>query len=417
MQPSDVEYVIYHGGCSDGFTCALIANEYFKKSTKNVKYHAASFYNPPPFDEIKDANVLFCDFAYNKEDMQRIIELSKNMLIIDHHIGAQEELKDIPSHLKIYDMNECGASLTYQFFYPQNKTRPMMIDYVKDNDLWIKKQPKTLEFTAYMYSLDFKFEQYSKLLDDDFVVKEAFVQGEAMVKQNNCYMKKLIKHACIKFINLNNQYYFVAYLNSAILKSELGNLCLEKFPDINFSVIYSYEDDNNATTFSLRSTNDHNDVNKIAKLFGGKGHRNASGCCIPTMSSHLPSTIVDHTSAVFFSIQNNLKLVEFAKNEYVVILNSSIHKKCLGKYLLQDRNNLQETNLRLKNDVFINTSVVWSYDSNSNKNSYLVMFKNYPKNNLIKQKLLYYTAVYFDVKDLDSLCITYSTIGQKFVLL
>jgi len=59
-----------------------------------------------------------------------------------------------------------------------------MIIYVEDNDIWLKKQPKTLEFTAFMFTLPFTFEDYGKLW---MIIFEfgSFVQGTGMVRQNN----------------------------------------------------------------------------------------------------------------------------------------------------------------------------------------------------------------------------------------
>jgi oligoribonuclease NrnB/cAMP/cGMP phosphodiesterase (DHH superfamily) len=92
---------------------------------------------------------------------------------------------------------------------------------------------------------------------------------------------------------IDDKYYFTVFVNSTVLKSEIGNTLLYKFPYSNFSGIYSIDDITNSTHFSLRSLDDKTDVSEIAKIYGGGGHRNASGIKIPFVINTLPCQIID----------------------------------------------------------------------------------------------------------------------------
>jgi phosphoesterase RecJ-like protein len=53
------------------------------------------------------------------------------------------------------------------------------------------------------------------------------------------------------------------------------------------------ETESNMIKVSMRSA-DHFDVNKIAKYFGGGGHKNASGCSLKGPLNSAKSTLLKH---------------------------------------------------------------------------------------------------------------------------
>lgn len=422
MDPSEVEYVIYHGNCSDGFGSALCVYKYFNDNNKinqNINqpiFYAAKFGVLPPLDEIKNKCVLICDFSYKKDVLQKLLLIAKKLIILDHHKTAQDDLKDLPDTNKIFRMDHSGAYLTWRFFF-RDIPVPKGILYIEDNDIWKKVMPNTYEFTAFMFSLPFTFEAYEKLFDENYIDNEVIPQGIGMVKQNNGIVLKSIKHAAPKFIRIGNSYYFVAYLNAVELKSELGNRIFTEYININFSVVYSHNDYNNTTNFSLRSLDTATDVSEIAKIFNGGGHRNASGVTVNYITNTLPITVVDNFKSYF--LLNNIygKTIVVNDNIYSIIyLNSSHYKKQLAKYLLQTRyntstnENIQECVSIMKNryDNYLkilsenkqinltvsdlsyenkyDLSAIWNYDGLNNCTWLTVHYKDQMlKNQLLEQ--------------------------------
>lgn len=385
IQPREVDYVIYHSNCPDGFGSALCAYKYFNSDTddqtiKQPIFHAGKFGVLPPLDEIKDKCVLICDFSYKKENLQKLLAIVKKLLILDHHKTAQQDLADLPNQNKVFRMDHSGAYLTWRFFF-RDQPVPLGLLYIEDNDIWKKALPNTYEVTAFVCTLPFNFTAYEKLLDDDYIRQEAIPQGIGMVKQNNSIISKALKYAVTKFIEINQKYYFVAYLNATELKSELGNKVFSEYPNINFSVIYSHSDYYNSTYYSLRSIDSATDVSEIAKVFGGGGHRNASGASVNSILNTLPTTIIDNQKT--YSILNNIYGLTHQIGDYqyhVIYLNTAHHKRPLSKYLLQTRSclsgqNIQECVSILKNKIPVtpdhshlaqptsyDLSAIWNYD-------------------------------------------------------
>ena len=66
----------------------------------------------------------------------------------------------------------------------------------------------------------------------------------------------------------------IPVINSPLLRSELGEALLQKYPKAPFSAVYN--EDSEFSYWSLRSRPDF-DVTTIASQFGGGGHAQASG--------------------------------------------------------------------------------------------------------------------------------------------
>lgn len=347
LKPEKVDLVIYHGNCSDGFGAALSAYEYFKTTNginengKNVEYFGASFNQLPP--NVKDKNVLICDFSYKEQIILQMIkdvqETNCTLAIIDHHKSSEAELKNIPQQYKYFDMLHSGAYLTWKFFNQDIEDVPLLIKYIEDNDIWIKKMPFTEEMTFYIYSLPFKFEEYSTLLNDNEIKTVAIPIGTGMKRANDNYIKHALNTSTHQFIEIDDKYFLVEHLNSTILKSEIGNKILTKFPYADFSAIYSTY--NNVTTLSLRSMNDRADVSVIATKFGGGGHRNASGMSVYN-SNNLPTRIID-TGSTYKLLESsfiNIHEIENGVQSSIIKILANGNVNIIGKYMLQTISNI-----------------------------------------------------------------------------
>ncbi len=301
------------------------------------------------------------------------------MAILDHHKTSQFELANIKDKYKLFRMDHCGAYLTWCFMHRTNVV-PLLIKYVEDNDIWLKQMPKTCEFTSFINTIDHKFELYENFLNENYILNTALIEGSVMMKQNNHSINKFLEKANIKIANINQKYYMIAYVNSAQHKSEIGNQLIKKYPLIDFSAIYSIDDIKNKTIFSLRSTDDNCDVSKIAKIFNGGGHMNASGCIIDNITNVLPYTIMDG-----IDLYNSLKTLKFINNfkisnddnisfEYKLCLICADNNKCiLANYLLQEKNkkqnwcNIIKRLMNVETDDYVYILIVYSKNENYRK--------------------------------------------------
>lgn len=161
-----------------------------------------------------------------------------------------------------------------------------MIEYIQDRDIWTLQLPKINEFSAWFYTLAFDFEVYDIYTDDDLLLKMIDTKGKLFLELNNYYTEQAVERCVIEKNIIGNKLYFVAYVNSTVCKSDIGNRIIEKYPHVDISVIYSFDSVRNRTLFSLVSKTV--DVGEIAFQFGGGGHKFASGVQIKGIQSRIP---------------------------------------------------------------------------------------------------------------------------------
>ena len=236
MQKDEIDMIIYHGGCVDGFGAAFAAYKYFSVNhpNKEIIYFPGSFDKPPP--DATGKNVCLCDFTYKKLILDIMMTKANKLIILDHHKTAQEDLESLPQENKIFDMNHSGAYIAWSYFHP-DKPIPKLILYIEDTDIWTKKLPYTNEVSTIINMTEKTFDEYDKLLDDEYLMNKGLTEGSAILKNNSNSILQSIKSAIPKLITINQNHYFVCYLNSSVFKSDIGNKVFDIYPDANFSAI------------------------------------------------------------------------------------------------------------------------------------------------------------------------------------
>jgi hypothetical protein len=264
LKPEDVDFVIYHDPCPDGFSSAVSAWHYLsnKFPEREVMYHGTNYGRAVP--DVTGKNVVICDFSYKKDILAKLKAQANKLIIIDHHETAEADLLDFSNENKLFRMDHSGAYLTWRYFH-FDKPVPRFIEYIEDHDIWTKKLPLTDEFSSFVSTLPFKFEEYSKLFDDEYLDTVVFPLGKGMVIQNNIYIDQTVRKAIPRFMMIHGKYYFVIHLHSSVLRSEIGNKSLLEFLHANFTTIFSHDPYYGSTTFSLRSTSEQSNSANIAR--------------------------------------------------------------------------------------------------------------------------------------------------------
>lgn len=397
---NEIDMVIYHYPCSDGFGAAFAVWKYYKETNndREIEFIKTGYGKPMP--DVKDKNVLIADYSYPMDIMKQIIEESKSVFIIDHHSSAEKMLNDLEDKYKIFDMKHSAAVLVWK--YMNNETDdekvPLMLRYIEDRDIWKKELPNNEEFSVWFFTLEMEFEVYEEVYDSPELLKNGIEKGKYFIELNKHIIKEQSKWATPKLVKLSNkknsEFVFVSHLNCPILKSDIGNYIFNYFPHIDLSAIYTQQEEKNVTGFSLRSTKYHRDVSQIStEYLGGGGHRNAGGCAIQATTKCISA--VEYDIGLYDLITNNLYYGKI-NDQKVVYLNSTTNKEVIGKYLLQKKfdlkikdeyreitnavsikalnkcieimdgiwsrafNQVYETILEEAKDI--NTSVIWSYD-------------------------------------------------------
>ena len=261
FEPSQVNCVIYHADCTDGFGAAYSA---WKQLGNRAEYHACKHGTPPP--DVAGKNVVVLDFSFNNSTTKKMIEEANALLVIDHHKSAMVELHDISN--THFDMTKSGAMLAWEFFHP-GKEPPKFIQYIEDRDLWKWELPYSKEFAAAFDMVPFEFEEFEKY-EDDSVFDDAVKRGSYIL----AYSKTVVKKVCEKAVSRKYNGMDVMVVNSSHWMSEIG---ARLAPDCDFAVIWYYDHEDRINKVSLRAFHDAVDVSEIAKNFGGGGHKKAAG--------------------------------------------------------------------------------------------------------------------------------------------
>lgn len=412
LKPDEVDLVIYHRKCIDGFACILVIhllNQYnASEKPKNLQYIPVN-HNNYTIPDVKGKNVLICDFSFNYEETLEIIREAKNVLIIDHHDTSANKLKDIEPQYKIFDTNHSAAVLTWKYVFP-NIPIPLLLQYIQDRDTSRNSMEFTNEFFVWFSTIPQVFDMYEKYLDNNVLTKMIKNYGVIYYKLNSYYVNGSAEHAKASFtmIQIENKitYYFIGYHNQTNFKSDVGNAIMSKYKNLDFSAVYSISDNTYKSKFALRSTNNSVDVSKIAELFGGGGHRNAAGLVFPYVITKLErddtKITFDKKNKLKFGTSNNemggkqviVKTLSTNQNLYsnliniqiivvqkynVAYLNTFACYKELANYLMQMKegdsglqqavyiyNNTHNT----EHDYKINFALTYYYDSNKDIRSY-----------------------------------------------
>jgi len=172
------------------------------------------------------------------------------------------------------DLERSGAVLAWDYLFP-NESRPPLLGHIQDRDLWQFKLPGTREIQANVFSYEYTFEQWDKLMAADQVeLLKMTVAGAAIERKHHKDIAELVK-VCKRRMVIGNYDVPVASLPYT-LSSDAGHLMAQHEV---FAACYI--DTAEKRVFSLRSAEDGIDVSAIAKIYGGGGHTKAAGFAVP----------------------------------------------------------------------------------------------------------------------------------------
>lgn len=333
LLPFEIKYIVYHADCIDGLTAAAIAYDFDRIDNRYSYYDYIPMKAgelPVKILQIKGENILFLDVSPKKSEFDQIIQNDNGVLILDHHKTAEEELKNVPEENKIFNMEKSGASLSMTYFYSYRNYRNTLDSYCPHPD----SQVDDILFRAYklkgiheVYGWRYKMTKFVELVEDRdlwrfkygdetkflfsalcarlnhivndsnskipmmaeyfFRLDELLSEGKLLIEEDNKYISKMIEKGVIKEVNeeikqvsgFENSKLFYVEAETFKLCSEVGNEALNKFSEIDFSLlVYPEKNQFNEIVYkySLRSRN-NKDVSEIGKKFGGGGHKQAAG--------------------------------------------------------------------------------------------------------------------------------------------
>ena len=305
------DYIIYHKKCLDGFSGLVVF-------TLTDKYSEDAFIYPdmpsaktvPP--NIKGKTVIIIDVAYKKEILEKIFNSANFVLFIDHHETIRDDVLKLEhsKHEIIYDIKMSGASLVWQYFFP-NQTPPRFIKYVADNDTGTWNYDNSIPFVKalairynFSHSME-NFDKWKKLLDSKKVDKlikigNIYLEYEKSLIETNAKRYTILRFPSHRIYNDFRSYYGsvgqyrVAVINSygCPSPSSVSKKIIDD-TDCNFCIFWTLHIDKKEYVLSLRG-NDTN-VGLIAQSFGGGGHRLAAACSIDSRKYNITDLFISNS--------------------------------------------------------------------------------------------------------------------------
>lgn len=259
MQPNQVTHVLYHAECPDGFGAAYAA---WKVLGDSATYLPVTHGQSPP-DLPPEARVAMVDFSYKRAVIVKMRESVQDMIVLDHHATAQDELQGLD--WAEFDMEKSGARLAWEYWHP-NEPLPELLAYIEDKDLWWWRLEQSAEVSIALHSLPMDFELWNGLKVDQLKI-----EGVALRR-----LQEQLVGAAVGRARMESLFgYDVPVVNATDFRSEIANRLCSLHPDRPFAAAYHYDKDGELC-WSLRSVGDF-DVAALARTVGGGGHKNASG--------------------------------------------------------------------------------------------------------------------------------------------
>lgn len=270
--------VIYHGNCADGFSAAWC---FWRKYGSDADYVAGVYQQDPP--DVTGRDVFLVDFSYKRPVVEEMLAKARSVTLIDHHKTAIEDLRHLKSDMEatnnlgmgvnfgwFCDLNRSGATLAWDYLFP-GEDRPLLLGHVEDRDLWRFKLPGTREIQAFVFSHEYSFELWDRLMSADQVeLLKMTAAGAAIERKHHKDIAELVG-VCKRRMVIGAHDVPVANLPYTLV-SDAAHLMAQGEP---FAACYW--DTESARIFGLRSSDDGLDVSEIAKLYGGGGHAKAAG--------------------------------------------------------------------------------------------------------------------------------------------
>lgn len=288
-KPQDINHVVFHGCCPDGFTGAYAAWLALGDQATYVGIgHGTREDKARACGDVTGKHVAVVDFSFDAQTTKEHLEAAASLVVLDHHASAESSLKDLPAANKVFEMRQSGATLAWNFWHP-DKECPLLFRYIEDKDIWRWAMHHSKEFSA-VFGLEVPIPQSGPITSDAFEVIDKLVKGgeaaladliskgRAVLQFQNHLVQQHKQRAVLRRLKAFPDL-VASVVNATVLSSEVGN-AVTQIEGANFALCFSVQPDGKGFGLSARScfpAEGQADVSLIAKHFGGGGHRAAAG--------------------------------------------------------------------------------------------------------------------------------------------
>jgi len=264
----------YHGVDLDGQCSGAIVRAAMKECKEDVRLFPINYKDDFPFDEIqRDEEVVIVDFSLQKGgEFERLLEITQNVIWIDHHKTSIEKHKHLSCRLNGIRVNDRPAAcvLTWQYFFTDIPVPPV-VQLLGDYDTWtfqFGEDTNRLQNGIRLFNTLPDSPEWVRWLDPQYYPVEEIRQGEACLRYRNNYYESLIKAWSFRTV-------FEGYKAIAINAGSVSSQLFDSVKD-DFDIMIPFVFDGRKYTVSLYTKKDI-DVSEIAVKYGGGGHEKAAG--------------------------------------------------------------------------------------------------------------------------------------------
>ncbi len=284
--------IIYHDNCADGFGAAWAAWFKFRDTAeylpmnyndRRVELHDGHLNFPV---SLAGRDIFILDFSFKPDVMDAMLKVANHITWIDHHKTAFEDYGLDPTKLHIIrdpelnthyilDTDHSGCVLAWWHFNPELVT-PIGLELIEDRDLWKWKFENTCDFATGLRSEPFSFDRFNRVM---WVPDDTINVGRSMNKLFDQQLTDVTKRLMpVDLYDVDDVMHGGLCVNcTPNFSSEAGNILAKQ--SSTFGMTWMLSDDGHVHV-SLRSVGEF-DVSKIARNYGGGGHRNAAGFKVP----------------------------------------------------------------------------------------------------------------------------------------
>lgn len=295
VQPDEIEVVLYHGYCPDGFTAAWAAH---RRLGAKAEYYPCHHDALPP--DLTGKVVALVDICFRPEWMKQIVKSAKRVIVLDHHETPRKSMEGFEGADLRFDMSKSGAMMSWEYFHP-DEPAPLLVEAVMARDIWtdgwIEKYAEYLAgLDSYGYKAFDDLDYYTgydeesvrlhrgqpKSFQEDMRSDNVNFRTKALVEIGTPiwrYMKLNIDSHVDRAVSskLADHDVMVVNCSSPKIVSLVGHGLLKK---AGISAMWWYDHHNNNVVVSLRARPGF-DVAVIAESFGGGGHVLSSAFRVP----------------------------------------------------------------------------------------------------------------------------------------
>lgn len=265
---------ILHHNDLDGRASAAIVRRFFElqESGEDLEFFEMDYKKPIPFDKIgKGDQVFILDYSLKPEDMERLLEITEDVIWIDHHASAldYEYSQDLEGIVEVE--GGAGCYLTWEYLFPDFAI-PKAIELISDFDTFTLADEDSLPFQYGLLARPTGPEEeiWDTLLAEDVdpeVIQDLVEDGKTIGEFRDILMADYRE-------NYGFECEFEGHQCFALNIGFFGSLAFGDLTD-KYDIVLSFAFDGDQYRIGLYSTKI--DVGEIAVKYKGGGHEGASG--------------------------------------------------------------------------------------------------------------------------------------------